>query len=379
MIIQSKRIWVLGQFIEAQLELEDGKIKNVLAYGAKPADKDYGERRIVPGFIDVHTHGAYGFDTNDAEEEGLRNWMKHIPEEGVTGICPTTITQTEEVLTKAVKNVAKVVADGYEGAEILGIHFEGPYLDMVYKGAQPEQCIVKPDVEQFKRYQKAADGLIKIITMATERDEDFELTRYCAANDVRVSIGHSAATIEEAGMAIANGATSMTHIFNGMTPFHHRKPGLVGAAMRFRDTFGEVICDGNHSTPDALNDLFMAKGRDYTIMITDALMVKGLPVGTKVLFGGNEIELYPDGSAHLTDAKSLAGSTLKVNEGLKVLVEKAMIPWDYAINSCTLNPARYLNVDDRKGKLVSGYDADIVVLNDDYSVEMTYVRGKEAF
>ena len=379
MIIQSKRIWVLGQFIEAQLELEDGKIKNVLAYGTKPADKDYGERRIVPGFIDVHTHGAYGFDTNDAEEEGLRNWMKHIPEEGVTGICPTTITQTEEVLTKAVKNVAKVVADGYEGAEILGIHFEGPYLDMVYKGAQPEQCIVKPDVEQFKRYQKAADGLIKIITMATERDEDFELTRYCAANDVRVSIGHSAATIEEAGMAIANGATSMTHIFNGMTPFHHRKPGLVGAAMRFRDTFGEVICDGNHSTPDALNDLFMAKGRDYTIMITDALMVKGLPVGTKVLFGGNEIELYPDGSAHLTDAKSLAGSTLKVNEGLKVLVEKAMIPWDYAINSCTLNPARYLNVDDRKGKLVAGYDADIVVLNDDYSVEMTYVRGKEAF
>ena len=379
MIIQSKRIWVLGQFIEAQLELEDGKIKNVLAYGAKPADKDYGERRIVPGFIDVHTHGAYGFDTNDAEEEGLRNWMKHIPEEGVTGICPTTITQTEEVLTKAVKNVAKVVADGYEGAEILGIHFEGPYLDMVYKGAQPEQCIVKPDVEQFKRYQKAADGLIKIITMATERDEDFELTRYCAANDVRVSIGHSAATIEEAGMAIANGATSMTHIFNGRTPFHHRKPGLVGAAMRFRDTFGEVICDGNHSTPDALNDLFMAKGRDYTIMITDALMVKGLPVGTKVLFGGNEIELYPDGSAHLTGAKSLAGSTLKVNEGLKVLVEKAMIPWDYAINSCTLNPARYLNVDDRKGKLVAGYDADIVVLNDDYSVEMTYVRGKEAF
>lgn len=379
MIIQSKRVWVLGHFIEAQLELEDGKIKNVLAYGAKPADKDYGERRIVPGFIDVHTHGAYGFDTNDAEEEGLRNWMKHIPEEGVTGICPTTITQTEEVLTKAVKNVAKVVEEGYEGAEILGIHFEGPYLDMVYKGAQPQQCIVKPDVEQFKRYQKAANGLIKIITMATERDENFELTKYCAANDVRVSIGHSAATIEEAGMAIANGATSMTHIFNGMTPFHHRKPGLVGAAMRFRDTFGEVICDGNHSTPDALNDLFMAKGRDYTIMITDALMVKGLPVGTKVLFGGNEIELYPDGSAHLTGAKSLAGSTLKVNEGLKVLVEKAMIPWDYAINSCTLNPARYLNVDDRKGKLVAGYDADIVVLNDDYSVEMTYVRGNEAF
>lgn len=379
MIIQSKRVWVLGHFMEAQLEVNDGVIASILPYGSKPADKDYGDRRIVPGFIDVHTHGAYGFDTNDAQPEGLRNWMKKIPEEGVTAICPTTITQTEEVLTKAVKNVAQVVEEGYEGAEILGIHFEGPYLDMVYKGAQPEQCIVKPDVEQFKRYQKAANGLIKIITMATEQDDDFALTRYCVENDVRVSIGHSAATFDEAALAIANGATSMTHIFNGMTGFHHRKPGLVGAAMRFRDTFGEVICDGNHSTPDALNDLFMAKGRDYTIMITDALMVKGLPVGTKVLFGGNEIELYPDGSAHLTDTKGLAGSTLKVNQGLKVLVEKAMIPWDYAINSCTINPARYMGVDDRKGKLVAGYDADIVVLNDDYSVEMTYVKGKEAF
>lgn len=379
MIIQSKRVWVLGQFLEAQLEMEDGKIKNILAYGSKPADQDYGDRRIVPGFIDVHTHGAYGFDTNDAEPEGLRNWLKNIPEEGVTGICPTTITQTEEVLTKAVRNVADVVNEGYEGAEVLGIHFEGPYLDMVYKGAQPEQCIVKPDVEQFKRYQAAADGLIKIITMATEHDEDFKLTEYCAQNGVRVSIGHSGATIEEAAMGIAHGATGMTHIFNGMTPFHHRKPGLVGAAMRFRDTFGEVICDGNHSTPEALNDLFMAKGRDYTITITDALMVKGLPVGTKVLFGGNEIELYADGSAHLTTTKGLAGSTLRVNQGLKVLVEKAMIPWDYAINSVTINPARYIGVDDRKGKLVVGYDADVVVLNDDYSVEMTYLKGNAAF
>lgn len=379
MIIQSKRVWVLGQFIEAQIEVEDGKIQNVLGYNTKDVDYDYGDKRIVPGFLDIHTHGAYGWDTNDATEEGLRNWMKHIPEEGVTGICPTTITQTEEVLTKAVANVAKVVKDGYEGAEILGIHFEGPYLDMKYKGAQPEQCIVKPDVEQFKRYQKAANGLIKIITMATEKDEDFKLTKYCAENDVVVSIGHSAATYNEASMAVANGATSMTHVFNGMTPFHHRDPGLVGAAMRFRDVFGEIICDGNHSTPAALNDYFTAKGRDYAVMITDALMVKGLPVGTRVLFGGNEIELYPDGSAHLVEAKSLAGSTLKVNEGLKVLVEKALVPFDAALNACTLNPARLLKIDDRKGKLVAGHDADMVVLNDDYSVEMTFLKGKKAF
>lgn len=375
MIIQSTRVWVLGRFIEAQIEIEDGKIKNVMPYGTKEVDKDYGDKRIVPGFIDVHTHGAYGWDTNDATPEGLRTWMKNIPEEGVTSICPTTITQTEEVLTKAVENVAKVVEEGYEGAEIVGIHFEGPYLDMKYKGAQPEQCIVAADVEQFKRYQKAANGLIKIITMATEHDPDYALTEYCAQTGVRVSIGHSAATLDEAAMAIAHGATGMTHIFNGMSPFHHRNTGLINAALRFKDTFGEVIADGNHSTYDNLNILFSSKGRDYTIMVTDALMVKGLPTGTKVLFGGNEIELYADGSAHLTSTKGLAGSTLRVNNGLKILVEKAGVPFDAALNSCTINPARYIGIDDRKGKLVVGYDADIVVLNDDYSVEQTYCKG----
>ncbi len=188
MIIQSKKVWVLGNWLEAQIEVEDGKISAILPYGEKTADKDYGDKRIVPGFIDIHTHGAYGFDTNDANEEGLRNWMKNIPQEGVTGILPTTITQSEEVLTKAVANVAKVVDEGYEGAEILGIHFEGPYLDQKYKGAQPEQYCVKGTIEQFERYQKAAKGLIRIITMATEHDDDFTLTRYLAQHGVIVSI-----------------------------------------------------------------------------------------------------------------------------------------------------------------------------------------------
>ena len=375
MIIQSKRVWVLGQFIEAQLDIEDGKIVNVLPYNSKEVTVDYGDKRIVPGFIDVHTHGAYGFDTNDANEEGLRHWMKNIVGEGVTGICPTTITQSKEVLTKAVANVAKVYEEGYEGAEILGIHFEGPYLDMVYKGAQPEEYIVKGTIEEFEHYQKAAHGLIKIVTIACEHDDDFVLTRYLATHGVVPSIGHSGATYEEALMAVANGARSMTHVYNGMSPFNHRKNGLVGAAYRLRDTFGEIICDGNHSTPAALNNYFMSKGRDYAVMVTDALMVKGLEVGTKVIFGGNEVELYPDGSAHLTSTKGLAGSTLRMNEGLKVLVEKALVPFDYAINACTINPARLIGVDDRKGKLVAGYDADVVVLNDDYSVAQTYTKG----
>lgn len=375
MIIQSKKVWIADQFFPAQIEMENGKILGVLPYGSKEADVDYGDKRIVPGFLDIHCHGAFEFDTNDANEEGLRNWTKNIVSEGVTGLLATTITQSEEVLTNAVANVAKVMEEGYEGAEIMGIHFEGPYLDMKYKGAQPEQYICKGTIEQFERYQKAAKGHIKYITMATETDDDFKFVKYLTTHGVTVSIGHSAATYEQAVMAYANGATSMTHVYNGMSPFNHRANGLVGAAYRLRTMYGEIICDGNHSTPAALNNYFMSKGPDYSIMVSDALMAKGTPIGSKFIFGGNEIEIYPDGSAHLTSTGGLAGSTLRLNQGLRILVEEAMVPFNYAINSCTINPAKCIGVDDHKGKICTGYDADIVVLDTNYDVLQTYCKG----
>ncbi len=424
MLIQSKRVWIANQFISAQIEIDDNKIINIYKYNEKEDAYDYGNRRILPGFIDIHCHGAYGFDTNDANEEGLRNWTKKIPEEGVTALLPTTITQSREVLTNALANVAKVVEEGYQGAEILGIHFEGPYLDMKYKGAQPKEYIAKPTVEEFKSYQKAAKGLIKYVTIATEVDEEYELTKYLYENGVVVSIGHSASTYEEAVHAFANGARSQTHVYNGMTPFKHRENGLVGFSLRVSEMYGEIICDGNHSTPAALYNFFHAKGphqgimitdalmaKGYEprvsemygeiicdgnhstpaalynffhakgphqgIMITDALMAKGYEPGSKFIFGGNEIEIYEDGSAHLVETKGLAGSTLRMNQGLKILVEDAMVPFNYAINSCTINPARCLGIDSRKGRIGVGYDSDLVVLNDDYSVHQTYCLGKE--
>lgn len=375
MIIQSKKVWIADQFTPAQLELEDEIIKEIYPYNEKEVTKDYGDLRILPGFIDIHCHGAYGFDTNDANPEGLRKWAKGIVDEGVTSFLATTLTQSEEVLTNAVSNVAKVVEEGYEGAEILGIHFEGPYLNKAHKGAQPEEYCVKPNIEQFKRYQKAAHGLIKYITMAVENDEDFTLTKYCSQNNVVVSIGHSNATYEQAVQAYAHGARSMTHVYNAMTPFTHRANGLVGGALRIRNMYGEIICDGNHSTLAALNNFFTSKGPDYSVMITDSLMCKGFPVGTKFDFGGQEVVIYPDGSAHLVEAGNLAGSTLNVNKGLKILIEDALVPVNYAINACTSNPARCLHVDDRKGTIGVGYDADLVVLDRDYEVVQTYCKG----
>lgn len=375
MIIQSKKVWIADQFTPAQLELEDGIIKEIYPYNEKEVTKDYGDLRILPGFIDIHCHGAYGFDTNDADPEGLRKWAKGIVDEGVISFLATTLTQSEEVLTNAVSNVAKVVEEGYEGAEILGIHFEGPYLNKAHKGAQPEEYCVKPNIEQFKRYQKAAHGLIKYITMAVENDEDYALTKYCSQNNVVVSIGHSNATYEQAVQAYAHGARSMTHVYNAMTPFTHRANGLVGGALRIRNMYGEIICDGNHSTLAALNNFFTSKGPDYSIMITDSLMCKGFPVGTKFDFGGQEVVIYPDGSAHLVEAGNLAGSTLNVNKGLKILIEDALVPVNYAINACTSNPARCLHVDDRKGTIGVGYDADLVILDKDYEVVQTYCKG----
>lgn len=377
MIIQSRRVWVAEQFLPMQIEICQRKITGIYPYGEKKVDKDYGTKRIVPGFIDLHTHGAYGFDTNDATEEGLRHWMAHIPEEGVTAILPTTVTQMPEVLKKAVKNVAKVVEEGYEGAEILGIHFEGPYLNMDYKGAQPPEAIAEPSVEEFQSYQEAAKGLIRYITLAPERDKDFALTKYCRERGVVVSMGHSGASYEEAMLAIANGASSMTHVYNGMTPYHHRNPGLVGCALRARDIYGEVIGDGHHSHPAALNNFFQTKGKDHAILITDSLCVKGADKDKDYQLGGHEIELSEEGLALLKGTNTIAGSTLRMNQGLRILVEEALVPFDEALASCTINPARCLGIENRKGRIVAGNDADLVVLEEDYEVCQTYCMGQE--
>ncbi|MBQ9824556.1 MAG: N-acetylglucosamine-6-phosphate deacetylase [Solobacterium sp.] len=374
MKIKSTRVYLYGDLIKAVIETENGKITKILPYEFD-ADIDYGDLRILPGFIDVHCHGAYGFDTNYADPEGLRKWTKGIVSEGVTGFLATTVTEKKEVLLKAVRNVADVVKEGYEGAKILGIHFEGPYLDMNYKGAQPPEAIVPPSVEEFREYQQAADNLIRIITLAPEHDPDLALTRYASANGTVVSMGHSAAAYEQAVLAAANGASSITHTYNAMTPLKHRENGLVGAALRMSGLYSEIICDCNHSTPQALHIFFDAKDADHAVMISDSLMCKGFEAGTKFMFGGHEIEIYPDGSAHLVEEKNLAGSTMKMNEGLRNLVERALVPFDKAVKACTINPARLLGLDDHLGKIQTGYDCDLVILNDDYTVKQTYVKG----
>lgn len=378
MIIQSKRVWIAEQWVAAQIELEGHLIQAIWPYGTKPVDLDYDNKRILPGFIDTHCHGAFGFDTNEASSDGLRMWLKAAPKEGLTQVCPTTITQSEAILTKALENVAALAAENPEGARIAGVHFEGPYLNVAYKGAQPEPFIVKPNVAQFKSYQKAAKDLIKVITMAPEKDEGLELTRYLAKTGVAVNLGHSASTYNEALFAFANGASGLTHTYNAMTPFNHREPGLVGAALRLGCVYAEIISDGNHVSWPAINVLYKAKGKDHCVMITDALCAKGMSPG-RYVFGGQAIDIRPNGGAYLADSNTLAGSTLSYNQGLRNLIENAGVDEVSAINSATINPARVLKIDDRFGKIQAHYEADLTVLDWDYTVLATFVKGKAVY
>lgn len=379
MIIQSERVWVATQFHPLQLEIENNKIKAIHPYGSLNVDIDYGKMRILPGFIDIHIHGGFGYDSNIPDPDGLKMLQSRLVEEGVTSFLPTTVTQSEEVLTKALENIADVYDNPAKGANILGVHFEGPYLNMEFKGAQPGEHIVKPTVEQFKHFQKAANGLIKVITMATEMDEDFQLTHYLNETGVVVSLGHTGATYEEAMLGFANGVKSITHVYNGMSRYHHRDVNVQGASLRVRDVFGEIIVDGNHAHFVAVNNYMTAKGKDRVILITDSLLAKGSPVGSEFIFGGHPIKVLESGAAWLMDGDSLAGSTLRMNRGVENIIEKVELDWEYAVNASSLNPARLLRVDDHKGYLKAGYDADITVLNDDYDVVATFVAGEQLY
>ena len=374
MIIQSERVWTNRMFTAAQIEVENGKIRRILPYNEKKADLDYGRMRIIPGMIDVHTHGACGFDTNMPEKEGLQRWADSLLKEGVTSFLATTTTNSHEVLMQAAENVASYMEEEHSGAQVLGLHFEGPFINAKNKGAQPEEYCRKPDVREFKQFQSAARGHILYMTVACELDEDFALTRYCVDNGVAVSLGHSHATYAEAMLAAANGARSVTHTYNGQTGLHHREPGVVGAAMRNHDLYSEIICDSYHVSVAAIYDLIMHKG-DKAIMITDSLLAKGMPKGEYV-FSGQGIDIRDNGCCYLHGTDTLAGSTLKMNEGLRILMEEVQVSAEIAIPMSSSNAAEMLKIADRKGYIRAGNDADFAVIDDNYQIIQTFIAGE---
>ena len=360
-------------FYPATIEIENGTIKSIQPYNSDKIDKDYEDKWILPGFIDVHCHGGYGFDTNDGDREGLISWGKNILKEGITSFLPTTVTQDKETLSRAIKNVVDVKEEKVSDmAHIIGIHFEGPFLNMDNKGAQNGKFILDGDVEEFKFYEEVSRNNIKYVTMAIEHDKDFELTRYLDSKGIVCSVGHSGASLEQVMLGFANGTRSVTHTYNGMYPFHHRNNGVVGAALRNKALFSEIIGDGLHSTLEALNIFYNSKSKDSAILVTDSLMAKGLEEGIVYDFGGQRISLK-GGVAYIEGTDTIAGSALRMNDGLRRLIEEAGVPVINAINSCTKNPATCLRIENKKGTIKSGLDADLVILDKNYDVVDYYL------
>ncbi|MDF2858880.1 MAG: N-acetylglucosamine-6-phosphate deacetylase [Neobacillus sp.] len=366
-------------FIKQGKILELGSISNLPTYLKHVKRIEIPEEHtVVPGFIDVHIHGAAGADTMDGSTEALTTMANALPSEGTTSFLPTTITQKHENIDQALRIAAEYQIHHNDSgkAEVLGVHLEGPFINPKRKGAQPLEHIIDPSIELFKQWQELSDGTIRVVTVAPEMPNGMEFVHYLNNTGVIASIGHSDSIYEEIELAVNAGAKQVTHLFNGMRGIHHREPGVAGSSLLFKELMVELIADGIHVRPEMMKLVINAKGTDGIILITDAMRAKGLKNGIYDL-GGQDVSVA-DGQALLADG-TLAGSILKMNDSLKNIISAAQIPLAIAVKMASANPAKQLNVYDRKGSITIGKDADITILSEEYEVILTLCRGKIAF
>lgn len=374
MRISGKHIWLNEQFTPATIEIAAGKIKSI-GPRTEECDIDYQDQFVIPGMIDVHTHGYGGGDASDGEPDTIRTWAAYLPKEGVTTFLPGTVTRSEERIIKALKTITQVMTEKPKGAHIYGIFLQGPYTSHEYPGAYDPYLIGKPNVEQFKRFCDAAEGNIKMVGLAVEKDEGHEVLRYAVEQGIKVCMGFSGCKYEEAVQAVEEGASSVIHCFNAMIPLRHREPGLPGAALTTDSLYTEVIADGIHIHPAVMNLIGRMKGKDKLLVITDSSRYKGLAPGyyesvdRKVTIGEDGVGRLPDGR--------LAGCCITMIQSVCNLVELGKLPVETAINAATINPANMLGIGNRKGLIKEGYDADLTVYDSEYHIVQTYCMGEE--
>lgn len=336
-----------------------------------------GELTLLPGFIDAHIHGGYGVDVMDGTPEALATLAENLPSEGTTSYLATTITQSNEEITNALENVATWVREAHEaGADLAGVHLEGPFVEVSKAGAQPKQYIVKPDLQQFQAWQAAAGNQIRTITMAPEHDDSGEFIQALSQSGVNVSAGHTDANFQQIKDATKLGVRQLTHLCNAMNGIHHRDIGAVGAAFQLENLRAELISDGIHVVPEMMQLIFNNVGSERIIMITDAMRAKGLEDG-KYELGGQPVNVK-DGQATL-DSGSLAGSIVKMIDAVKNMLQLDGVELADIVKMTAANPAKQVNIYDKKGSIKTGKDADLVLINKDIDIEYTICRGNIAY
>lgn len=370
-------VFLNHKFENRTLKMSQGKLEVLDAEAQAPegADSyDAGGKKVVPGFIDVHTHGSVGVDVNAATAEDLEKICRFVATRGTTSWLCSVLTDTKEQTEWCIDQFKTHKAMEGKGANLLGIHLEGPFLSTEYKGAMPEYLLQKPNMPLLREYQERAEGNIKYITISPEVEgiaDDIPAMRELG---ITVAIGHSGADYDTSWKAINNGAACCTHIFNAMKLLHQHFPAIMGAAME-SDIYCEAICDGRHLHPGVVRLLIKTKGLDKVVAITDSIMAAGLPDGNYKL-GVNDVVVV-DGDAKLADTGVRAGSTLTQDVALKNLLSFTGRPLEEVLPLLSENPASLLGIFDTKGSIADGKDADIVILDANNDIADVFVGGNK--
>ncbi len=340
---------------KVNIEIKDGKIA---AFSDTPLENalDACGKRVIPGLIDVHTHGCVGLDTMDADFEKM---CAFYASHGTTSVLLTTMTMDYESLERVT-----AAATNFGGAQILGFHFEGPYISPKQKGAQNEAYIKAPNIEEYKRFKN-----VKMVTVAPEMAGSMEFIKEISKNQV-VSLGHTACDYETALLAIENGAKCLTHTYNAMPPFHHRNAGPIGAAFE-KNIYAQLIVDGFHISKPVVLATYKMFGAERVVLISDSIRPAGMPDG-EYESGGLKV-ILKDGAARLTDG-TIAGSTATLWDCVKTAVNFG-IDFDDAVRMASTTPAEMLGIN--KGKVEIGYDADLLVIDDDMNIQNVIIAGEK--
>ncbi|MHA2247804.1 MAG: N-acetylglucosamine-6-phosphate deacetylase [Candidatus Hodarchaeales archaeon] len=378
LVLKADRVLTpLKELRNVAIIIEKDKIKKIVPWNEILQEKDvlyYPNAIATPGFIDIHIHGYGGCDVTMGKESCLAEMSKSLLKHGITSFIPTTVTQSQDILLKVCNNLKNVIKKEVEGAEILGLHLEGPYINKGKEaGAQNVIFARNPDIIELKELIKKSERKIKRITLAPELPEMREFISDVSKMGILVAAGHTNATFKEAINGFDAGITICNHLFNGMRPFHHREPGIIGAYFARDDIYAELIADMIHLHPKTIEVVIKLKSIEKLILISDAIAETNLPDGEYEIGGLKTV--FRDGISRIKATGRLAGSTLTMDVAIKNMVSKLGLDLKDVIRMATENPAKAMNLS-QYGCLEPGYVADIVILDSEINVLATICKGK---
>lgn len=357
----------------ADVSVGGGRIARVGTGLSGEGEIDLSGCLVSPGFVDIHIHGCVGADTCDGKRESIAKMASHLIGRGVTSFCPTTMTVALPKIETALAAVKDCMDRPPEGAAVVGVNMEGPYISPERRGAQSEEFVRRPDAEEFRRLYDGCGGIVRVVDIAPEREGADEFIRkvsgYCC-----VSMAHTEADYDQAMKGFGLGITHVTHLFNAMNGLNHRAPGAVGATFDCGSVQAELICDGFHIHPAVLRTAFRILGEERTVVVSDSMRAAGLPDCVSEL--GGQTVYVRNGQARLKDG-TIAGSTTNLYDEVKNLVRFG-VPLRQAFRSVTLNPAASIGLQNEIGSIRAGKSADFVVLDKQLNLKMVIAKGKVA-